>query len=216
MNFRTFHHIIYYVSALSVIVPLICCILRLKTLNAELRTLFLYIIVCALTEAISFILAKNNIHTYITHNLFTVLECTLITYIYLLKFEIKKARYIITIFYFVFLALSIIIFVLRSGYNRSDNIISTFESCFFITLSFTFFYKEIYELNIPRLSEYYFFWLNSAFLIYFSMAFFLFLFSGYLEKYDLSIYYPLYSLYLLTNVAYNILLSLGVWKIKQE
>jgi hypothetical protein len=216
MDLCTLYHITSNISTLSAFAPLICCILRLKALNTESRTLFLYIIVCALTDAICFIFVKKKIHTVIVSNLFTVIECTLLTYIYFLKFETKKARYIITIFYIVFLALSIIFFVLRGGYNRYDNIISTFESCFFIALSFAFFYKEMCELSIPRLSEYYFFWLNSAFLIYFSMAFFLFLFNCYLEKCDISIVRLLYSLHLLTNIVTNILVSLGVWKIKQE
>lgn len=60
----------------------------------------------------------------------------------------------------------------------------------------------------------YFAWINSAILIYFSMALFSFLFNKFSGQLEMNLYVWVYTPHLVTNVAYNILLAIGIWKIK--
>lgn len=215
METRTLFLTFLYTSALSVLIPLTCCILRFKALNRELRALFIYLVVSLVTEIISFVFSINSIPNYIVRHIFTILECTLITYIYLHHFKAKPAGQAIRAAYFAFVILAFIVLVVANRINSQDSVLASYEACFFIVLSCITSYRLMEDLTVLKLSKHYFFWINAAFLIYFSMEFFLFLFDWYLEKCRISLYYLLYSFHLSSSVALNILLSVGVWKVKR-
>lgn len=204
-----------YVSIFSVIIPLICCGLKFKTLDPVLRVLFFYLIISLLSEGISyFISINNNIPNYAVQHVYTVLECACIAWIYRLRFDSVRTKNMISVLFLLFLAIAIFRLIVAGHLNKQDSLLSTFESLFVIGLACGYFYKLMRELTISNLNEYYFFWINSGFLIYFCMLFFLFLFDSYLEKCDLSIYYFLYSLHLITNITYHVLQSIGIWKVR--
>lgn len=217
MDLETAFDLLSYLSSLSSLIPLIASIVKNKTLNSSLRVLFLYLLVSFITELISTIFAKNGngIRNYIIQNIFTMLECGLIAGIYYQHFTSKQSKIMVTIALIFILTVALIRFGLLEEINKRDAVINTLESCFFIILAYLYFNKLMFELNITSLGDYYFFWLNSAFLIYFSGAFFLFLFNDFLITCDLQRFYLLYSLHLIINIAYNTLLAIGVCKIKQ-
>jgi hypothetical protein len=198
----------------SLAIPLICSLIRFRTLNNELRVLFLYIVVSSVTEVISLQLALNQLQNYVVQNLFTVVECSLLMYIYFLRFEGILTRRLILVLYSVFIIVAFIFMILLGGLSRADNLISACESCLFIALSWSYFYKLMQEKNIERLNQFYFAWINAAILIYFSMTFFVFLFNKVIGSLDNSLYRLIYTLHLFTNISFNILLGIGIWKIK--
>lgn len=216
MNYIWWFHILERISVSSSFIPLFICLIRFKVSNTEIKILFIYIFVSVLSEVFSLILAEQYIKNNIVWNMFTVLECTLIARIYFLRSEVEKSRRIITFFYFLFLLLAFATLILKKGFNLPQSILSIYESWFFIILSYSYFFKMVRELNVDRLTDYYFAWINSAILIYFCMSFFLFLFDWYLEQSDLATYSILYTPHLLVNIAYNILLSIGIWKFKHR
>lgn len=216
MEIQTLFDIINHSSSISVILPLACGILKFKTLNTELRVLFLYIILSALAEGLGFIFIKNNIQTYLVNNIFTVVECTLLTYIYLKRFELKSTRIIIRFFNAIFYILAFYVLALKGRYDLQDSVLSTYEAGFLIALASGYIIKVMREINISRLKEAHFTWINVGILIYFSMAILLFLFYSYIEKRGLKTYNNLYSLHWITNIGYNILLATGIWKIKAK
>lgn len=199
---------------LSALLPVATCILKNKALNKQLRVLFIYSIISVLTEAINLYLAKNNTYNYQVRNSFTYIECSLLLYIYFLQFSGQKVRAFILIAFCLFTLIAIKVLLIDGKINKSDNILTTFESSLFIVLSLYYLYSDIVENEIPRLGEKYFFWINNALLIFFGFSFFLFLFSGFLEKTETVIFKCFKGAYLLTNILFNILLSLGVWKTK--
>lgn len=207
-------NVLVYISIFSVVIPLSCCVIKFSALNKELRALFLYIIISVTSEIVSLVLQQNQITNYIVQNLYTMCECTLITYIFLNRFDSNKSKLLIKIFYFIFVLIALIIFGFMKGINGSDNLVSTYESCFFILLAWAYFYKLMTEKNISKLNQFYFAWINTAILIYFSMAFISFLFNKFIGQLEMSLYALVYAPHLIINIAYNILLGIGVWKIK--
>lgn len=97
-----------------------------------------------------------------------------------------------------------------------DSVLSTYEAAFLIALSGGYIIKVMREINISRLKEVHFTWINVGILIYFSMAILLFLFYSYIEKRGIKTYNNLYSLHWLTNIGYNVLLATGIWKTKAK
>lgn len=201
-----------YISAISVISPLIACILKIKTLDLTLRVLFVYVAISALSEICSYFFITNNIHNYIVRNTYTFLELTSLTILYFIQFQENKSRTVIVVAYFLIVILTLIIFFCLGKFNEPDNIVSTIESAFFIILSYVYIYKLMKDIANSSFSESYFIWINNAILIYFSLTFVLFLFIGYIEKFRIEGYYFVYSLHLIANVLLNVLISIGVWK----
>lgn len=216
MEIQTLFDVLNHSSSISVILPLVCGILKFKTLNTELRVLFLYIILSALAEGLGFVFIKNNIQTYLVYNAFTVLECLLLTFIYFNRFELKNTRTIIVFFNLIFLLLAFYVLIMKGKYNMQDSVLSTYEAAFLIALSGGYIIKVMREINISRLKEVHFTWINVGILIYFSMAILLFLFYSYIEKRGIKTYNNLYSLHWLTNIGYNVLLATGIWKTKAK
>lgn len=215
MTAQSIYNSISYISAASVLIPFVICLLNFRTLNTILRVLFLYILISIGVEVIGFLLSQNKIHNYLFQHLFTVIECTLIVCIYLFQFESKFHRRLIYTVLAGFLLLSLVLLFFKGGYNQGDNVISTFESCFIIALSSAYLVKTLNEISLSKSQDSYFSWLNAAFLLYFCTAFFLFLFDDFIETCEIRMAYYLYSLHLISNIAYNSILAIGVWKMKQ-
>lgn len=214
MTAQSIYNSISYVSAASVLIPFTVCLIRLRALNSLLRVLFFYILVSISIEVIGFLLSQNKIHNYLFQHLFTIIECTLIVRIYLYQFENKFHKNLIYTVFAIFFLLSLILLFLKGGYNHGDSVLSTFESCFVIALASAYIIKSLNEISLSKSQDFYFSWLNAAFLLYFCTAFFLFLFDDFIETCEIRMAYYLYSLHLISNIAYNSLLAIGVWKMK--
>jgi hypothetical protein len=214
MTIGSFYNIIKYCSALSILMPFFLCVLKYKTLNRVLRVLFLYFIVTALAEIIGYTLMVKNLQTYVVQNTFTLFETALILYIYYLKFEAKSMKSIIIIFAAVFFLLAVFLLFIKQGINKQDNVLNTIESAFLMGLAYSYFYNLTNEVNVNKLSDFYFTWINAGVLIYFSGGFVMFLFNEYIEGFFIQQFYLVYCLYLFASIVYHILLTVGIWRIK--
>jgi hypothetical protein len=216
MKVEIFFSIIKYTSALSVLIPFVLCLIKFKTLDKILRVLFFYLILSIFSELVGYFLITKNIQNYLSRNLYTVLEFTCLASIFYLRFNSKTIRKLILLFYFVFLFLVFYILVFKEFYNKRDNILTTFESSFFIFISYFYLFRLIKDMDNSIFLNSYFIWVNNAILIYFSAAFVLFLFIEYIEKFNKESYYYVVSLHLLANITFNLMLSIGIWKIKRN
>jgi len=213
MDFQTVFTQVTKLSIFSIGLPIACCLIRFKTLNHSLRVLFLYLIMSAGIDAFSYALAKHHIDNLMLRHVFTVAEFTFISYFFILLFGTQKFKNIIFSFYIFYAAMALYILFFLGRYNKPDNILSTAEACFVIIFSFSYFFKAI--LNNPsRRIPLYYSWFISAFLMYFSLAFAIFVFSRRIEAGNELIYNRLYILHLLGSITYNILIAIGVWKSK--
>ena len=95
-----------------------------------------------------------------------------------------------------------------------ENTTTIIEASFFFMLSLYFFYIELKEMNITKLKENAIIWINSAVLIYFSVTLILFIVDDYLSICPRELFMLLWSLNLLANIAFNVLLGIAirVWK----
>lgn len=209
------YQILIYSSLGSLLLPLIFCLIKLKTLNPTLRVLFVYLLASATTEVLSFALSgKSSKPYYILQNTFTILECCLLICIYYKEFSSNTSKRIVLFLGAIFILIACILFLLVKAYADPDNILCTLESCLMIALSISFFYKVHKELNIPRLTQHYFIHLNSGIIIYFSTSLILFLFLDYFDHCSKAEFQRLWSLHLIANITCNVFFAIGVWKQK--
>ena len=199
----------------SVTIPLVFALTRFKTLNLTLRVLFIFLIISAVTEFLSFfLLDKNSDIIFAVQNIYTFLEYVFLVCIYFLEYTSKTMRKIILYFSFAYLIGTIVILFLLNRFTELNDVLNGINSFVMIALSVYFFYKIQSELNIPSLNQYPFFWFNCAILIYFGTSLILFLCGDYLDKCDIKEFQVLWSLHFIGNIIYNILFAIGLWKAK--
>ncbi len=204
-----------HISSLSVLIPFTLLLIKIKAFNAQLKALFAYVIISIVTE-ISGICFLNQPHINLpVYYLFTVIETILIIFLFIKEVNEQKYRYFFKIELIVFLIFSISFLICYKSFNRADDFLRPFEFVLILINSLIFFYKTFINLNIKNLLEYYFFWLNSAFLIYFGSSFILFLLLPYILTENSHYLNILGVFHLVMSIIYNILLSFGIWKIKR-
>lgn len=207
-------NIFTYISIFSVLIPFTAGLARIKTFDNVLKVLFFYVLLSILSDSSSLILANKGIHNYFVRNIYTVLECTCFAYIYFNKFSSTRIKRIILRFYGFYLALFIATFAYKGNINTSDNILSTLEAIAIIIVGHIYTFMLFKSEEIDVLEDDSFFWINNAILIYFSANIILFLFYGYIEKFEIHRYYLLHSLHLISNISFNLILAFGIWKVR--
>ena len=214
MNFVILYKALKYISIFSVFVPFIMSVKRMKTLDIALRVLIFYLFISITSDITSLILANQHKTNYLIRSIYTLLECTCLAFIYYHKFESYKIKNIIKGFYFCFVVLFIYFCFQIGGITQYDNGMSVFEAFFFLIIGQTFIYYLFKNMNLEKLKDDSFFWINSAIIIYFSSNIVLFFFYSYIVKFEISKFYFLNSLHLLSNITFNIMLTYGICKVK--
>lgn len=212
MPLANFYKTLELTSAATVGVPLLLCLYKFKTLSISMRVLFFYLVICVLTEYL------NSIYTSgpalgIVQNTFTVMECGLLTWIYLKEFYSRLARQIIRIMMVSYIIVAVFLFAFIQPYTQTNDLLTTTEAWMMILLSLAFFYKTSIDLKIPKLTDNYVFWYNVAIISYFSTASIIFLFNRQLTN-NLSVesFQRLYIPQLIMNMFYHGLLAMCIWK----
>lgn len=216
MNIELISKELSHLSSLSILIPFILLLMKIKALNSQFNALLVYIISSIITEIVGLCFLNNDNINLPVYYLFTILETTLISYIFIK--EVKEKHYI------SFLIIGFIIFLISSTFGllwyksffHADNFLRPFEFALILIYSLVFFYKTILNLNIKDLLNYYFFWFNSAFLIYFGTSFIFFLLLPYVAKENIYFINILGIFHLVMSIIYNTLLSIGIWKIKKD
>lgn len=206
---------IFWISIFSYIVPAVF-ILKSKVKLDVFFTLLFYSILCFATELTSLqfmSIYKNNnpvIHVY------TVLAFIAISYLYHLLFKTVFIRNVILFLNLLFIPFAIYIFFHDSGFlevNTSSYLILTL---FTVVLSSGYFYKVYTEMKIANLFQDGLFWINSAFLIYFSTTFYVSLFEDLIKSVSLQLFYYTWPIQLISTIIFNIILSRGIWLMKKQ
>lgn len=172
--------------------------------------LFLVCIVAITLSATSFLNIKN--HHIIS--IYTYLEPLLIVNIYRKEFANRTK----TLFLLLFAVIWILLVAVKEFHpeNLSLKITQHFAlSCSIVTCALHWFYLRLKLLDRPKLLTEGFFYINIAFLIYFSGTIFIFMFSTLILK-STSQTQNLWLINSILNIILNILLAKGIWLQKAE
>lgn len=198
-----------YLSVFSTFSTLIVAIIRNNTLTKEMRVLFLYVLVAAFVEILSSTFTKLNIKNLYLINLFTVVECTMLSLFYLKIFTTKKYSIIIYVLLFCFYSIFVYDFIFLHNFNRMNIFSIIVESFILIGFSLLYFYELAKKMEYVSILSNPLFWVNSSILIYFSGNLFLFIFSNYILNHS---YNRLWNIHSVLNIIYNTLLIIAFWK----
>lgn len=244
MSLHNLYTIFKSISAATILIPIISCIINLKTLDRKLRVLFIFLLFSLLVEILSRIFSepfplgyqilnktglfsdesinllssffsKNRLNWYYAlANVFTLFQFFTFAFIYYGEFNNLVIKKTISVGTLLFTIVALIVWFPMRHFLSGENITTIIEATFFFMLSLYFFYIELKEMNITKLKENAIIWFNSAVLIYFSVTLILFIVDDYLSICPRELFMLLWSLNLLANIAFNILLGIAirVWK----
>jgi hypothetical protein len=218
MIINTIFFILLAASTLSGLVPLLFGAKRYKAFSIQLKALFIYLIGALIVEIVMPVLPLFELtHLYISVQLsFAIFEFLMISIIFWFEFRKRALKITIIGFVIAYLIGLIITFILTNSAGNVIDVADIMEASFVIMLSIIFFFNVFTDLEIPTLTNYPFFWLNSAFLVYFGVAFFLFLFNNAAKDFDKAIVYFLTAIHHIVNITYNILITIAICKVKKQ
>lgn len=211
--------IVYWISFSSYLIPIFLLAFlksKFKTERELLSVLFVYVSLSVLTEIINLIfidLFNNNnpvIHIY------TVLGFVNLVYFYklLLKDKYYDNFYKPIILLFSFLSLFYSFFI--KGIMNINVISNLIFTIFMVFSSSLYFYKIYTEMKVSNLFQDGLFWVNSAFLIYFSSTFYVSLFEDIIKSVDLNLFYYTWPIQLVSTIIFNVILSRGIWLMRKQ
>lgn len=217
MTLKEIYNIVCILAALSVLCPILMCCIKVEAPNKSLWALLFFLILCFISDAVSFVMMDNDNETNINFmfNIHTVLESVLIFFIYYREYNQPNTKYFVLGSFGLFTIYALIEFVWNGGYNEDDSRVITLEAILVIILSGLYFIKIVLDESITKPSNHYFYWINVSFLIYFSAALLIFMNSTFLNNCSPSTACTLYSIHLLVNIFCNVLFSIGIWKVNQ-
>ena len=211
-----FYPFLKYFSIATALFPFVAAIFLYKSLKNEIKVLFIYITASLLADGICIYLARQGYPNYLVRNLFTLIEFGCLAYIFYKKFDsyvIKNLTKVVSMFFFFTATLLLVVF---NKLNKQEDILSAISAFFFMLLGYTYMYHLFRDYDFDKFRDNAFFWVNNAILIYFSANFVLFLFFGYVVNFEMERFYLIYSLNRITYIAYNLILTVGIWKVKNN
>lgn len=207
-------HTLYYISAGSVLAPLLLCVYKYRTLNRVLRVLFLYLLVSASVEVLCPLTLKYSMsHFFVLQNVFTLLEIALLLVIYLFHASAPLEKRILRGLLLTLLLFGVLTFATGGRMDDNDFLIKPVLSVVMIGLSIYNYFIVLRDLlrGTAHVEAYYFTFLNASVLIYFSTSFLYFVFGRYLETCPKPIFEMISILNMTANIVYNGLMAVSVW-----
>ncbi len=202
------------ISAVSTLIPFVTAFIRKNNLSKELKILWFLIICSIITEIAGLILAfvyiVNNAHIF---NIYVIIETLLISsfYYFVIQNRIWK---LICIFLAIMFSVFAIIQLFLNPVKTLNNLTLTTESLMVIIFSVITFHYLIKYPKYKNILSTPIFWINSAFLLYFSGNLFLHLFSHFLTEYAQKAFLELWGFHSVFNIIFYTLISIGFWKTK--
>lgn len=208
MDFNTIYNLLTYLSSFSVIVPLLIAAWRWRYFGYDGICLTVYLCISLLTEIILIYCHLSDTSTNILVNYFSILEFILVSLVFYFALAPKN---ILKWFFWCSVA-TLVVVVCFSDKRWPMTIFNGFYFFVIILFALYYFYKETREVSVQRLSDHYFFWFNTAFLIYFGFSFFIFLYEDFIINADRDVARVLWTFHLVLNIIYYGILTVGIWK----
>jgi len=212
---QTLAEIIRLASILSVVVPLILYLVKMRYASRPVHFVGVLMIISALSDIAAYILSARGQSTVTLFNSYYIILFILLGWFY---YEIlppeKNSRTTIG-----GLLVYVLSFILVTLYVQSFNEYQTFM--WTITGMIMIFFSISYFVNLfsarTNVSNYELLWINSGVLLYFSLNLFLFVMSSYiLTKLDPEISVLIWSFHNVNNIMKNILFGCGIYAFSKE
>jgi hypothetical protein len=205
--------LLVYFEQIFLLIPVIAGFKR-KIYSSEKFKLIFYLLICYLffEAALSYLsyLKQNNL--YIVY-IGTFVEFSVLSVFYYKSYLLKRSKVFVLICYPVFLLFLYTDYHLQTLQLWNTYSLSVESLCIIIFTLLSFY--EITQDTSQKLFNIPMFWINSAFLIYYSGNLLVFVFNNYLYMMDHTIQKKIWMINSILNIIYYIPISIGFWKVRK-
>ncbi len=195
------------ISGATILLPLVAGCLRYKKLSVSMHILLLLLLYSSINTAVTSWLAIKGINNLLFINIFTLVELTLLGWVFHRVFESRGLKGFTMVAILACAAFSVINLFFIQGLSAINSYSLALGSMLLTVLALLFYYKIFREEKVQRLERYPLFWLSSGVLLYFAGNLFVFLFSSYVLSDSPNALYAEWSihsvLYIMTNLIYT-------------
>lgn len=201
------------ITSLAIIFPIIVGSITVrKPYNNSYLTIFVYCLIYAVFEIIGWYCVLNHLQNHFLHNILSYLDILFwgAYFYHILETSISK-RVVIALIITTLILITWSNWATGRNFNRMDSFALSIGSLSLIMMCLLFFYQLLNNLDIKNILTYSHFWITVGILIYFSGAFFTFMFAEYItfSKEKTVTQYILINAFLL--FFQRIFLALGLW-----
>jgi len=194
------------------LVPIAVGVFRFRQLSKGLVSIFVLAGISLISDLLIHQYSNLKDVPSFVGRIFTVSEFALISIFFFYEFSRKPARRIVAVLALIFIVIAVIDFVLQ-GVMLMDNLSMTIESIVFLTYSMVLFYFMLKDMIYPNILQTSQFWIIAGILVYFGGCIFIFICSNYLSR---EMVIRVWGIHNLLVIAYNVLISIGLWKARKQ
>lgn len=207
--------IIRLASILSVLLPLIFYLIRVKTTSRTVHKIGGVIILSAVSDAIAFYFFKGGQSTVFLFNTYYLALFLFLAWFYNGILTTRSGRNTVLTGLFGYILAFILVTTFVQGYDEYQTFMWTITGIIIIVFSISYF-LSVFSAQLP-MENFGLLWINSGILFYFSFNLFLFVMSSYvLTKLAPELSMLIWSFHNVNNIIKNILLALGISLFKKE
>jgi len=203
--YLNFFEALIYLSIISVLIPTLVLFYK-RGFDRERILLLTYLISGLITEVVSLYFVKvMHVSNGAVFHAFTIIEISLVGTVYLYEFGIAQKH--------LFLGLIVLVRLLCLPLPDllETQIFAIISSVVLLTASVYYFYGIFDRLDIPILTQHWFFYINSAVIFYFGISFVYWTFFNQIQTSPIVVYKFLWSIKLCSNIIYHLILAKGLW-----
>ncbi len=207
--------ILLNISVICALLPILALLLVYNSTTHKLRkVLFLLAVLWFTAEVANMIVGSFGLSTYLNLHIFDITS----TLLYLLYFKLilkgERIKALIQIISGVYLIISIGTIVLTGSYFRPvlTNLALTMILPF--VLSLISFYRIAKDVQVNNLLNEPTYWINGAILIHFGMSIVGSLICDIMYN-NLNLHLYIWPVVIISNILYNILFTIGAWKMRR-
>ena len=196
-----------------ILVSLFMALLKFKSVAKACPEMLYFLALAVFFEFLSRFLSGRRTNNMPYLHLYTTLEFLTISLFYYrtLKHFISAKVLLGTIIGFVSFAIINAFFI--QGITNFNSYARSIECIILILFSLIYYYMMLSELSIKDPIKSTDFWLNTAFLIYFSGSFVLFILSNLINEQSLEINIAAWAMHSFLLAILHIFISLGLWRV---
>jgi hypothetical protein len=186
-----------------------------RKIGLETLSLFIYVFISSIADIIGLYLINDyEIRTTFQY-FFTIFEILAISIMYLTIVTNVYFKLSIKLLALLFVVFNILYLLFSKSFLKTYYYFDPIEAFLIVIYSISYLYEKIKNSYLLNVSENYFFWINSAFLLHFGSTFILALFTPFFDTTNTYNMNTLGLYYLLISLLFQTFLTIGVWKIKR-
>ncbi|MFO0495257.1 MAG: hypothetical protein ACK50Y_06970 [Flavobacteriia bacterium] len=198
------------------IIPLISLIIKWKRANASIAWLFFTLLTVELiSEILNRILTWSSINNCFILHIYTIVDSCLLYLIYRDFMSHGNFKFKLWLPPFVVLFSGLIEATINHGYLRVNTYTHLLFSAQAIYYSLMFFYSLINDSKIKEVSKNSEFWINAGVLFFYGTTFCLILFERYIFTVNPKLLYYTWSIQLVANIIFHLVLARGIWLMRR-